>query len=160
MKAWLNKYKISIIVILCCLLAIGGVITWAILGRNHATDNNTTPPTASKPEQGNTTPPTTDTEEPTAKVYTLMDLGSSGCVPCDNLQPVLAALRTKYDGKINVLFYDVNRTTEGAKLAQQYKVQYIPTLIFLDENGKEVKRIVGFQSQKQLETSFKNLGWI
>lgn len=138
MMAWLKKNKISILVICCCLLVIAGVITGAVLGNRHSIDDTT----------------------PSEKVYTLMDLGSSGCVPCDNLQPVLSTLRTKYEGKINVLFYDVNRTTEGASLARQYKVQYIPTLIFLDENGAEVNRIVGFQSQEQLEASFRSLGWM
>lgn len=160
MKVWFKKYRNSIVIICCCLLAIGGVITVALLGRNHATDKNT-PPSASAPQHSsieNNAPPTK--EEPTEKVYTLMDLGSRGCVPCDNLQPVLASLRTNYDGKINVLFYDVNRTTEGAKLAQQYNLEYLPTLIFLDENGKEVKRIIGFRTEEQIEQIFRELRWI
>lgn len=138
--AWLKKYKISIIVILCCLLAIAGVITWAILGKQHNGD-----PVV---------------EEPTEKIYTVMDLGSKGCIPCDNLQPVLAELRTKYEGKINVLFYDIARTTEGAELANQYNVKYMPTLIFLNENGIEVERYVGYLSEKQFEDKFRQLGWI
>lgn len=89
-----------------------------------------------------------------------MDLGSKGCIPCDNLQPVLNTLRTKYKGKIDVKFYDVNNTATGAQLANKYNVSTIPTLIFLDKNGNVVKRMVGYQSQSQLESAFKSLGWI
>lgn len=63
-------------------------------------------------------------------------------------------------GKISVKFYDVNRTSEGAKLANKYNVSTIPTLIFLDKNGKVVKRMVGYQSQSEIESAFRSLGWI
>lgn len=93
-------------------------------------------------------------------VPTLMDLGSHGCIPCDNLQPILSELSSKYKGKINVQFYDVNNSNKGRELGQKYGVTTIPTLIFLDKTGKEVKRMVGFQSKEVLENQFRTLGWI
>lgn len=92
--------------------------------------------------------------------YTLMDLGGKGCIPCDELQPVLASLREKYEGEININYYDVNNTKEGSELAREYNISTIPTLIFLDENGEEVNRLEGFYSQDALEGEFLKLGWI
>lgn len=153
------KYRI-IIIVACGLFAIGAILFSALYPRNN---HSTIPPIDNIEQDDETENPPAESDDDVPeieKVYTLMDLGSKGCVPCDNLQPVLASLRTKYEGKINVLFYDIARTSEGAALARKYKVQYMPTLIFLDENGNEVKRIIGFQSQEQLEASFRQLGWL
>lgn len=134
-KIWWQTHKTMVIVILCGVLLIGGIIGITV--------------SQSDKSGGGTT-----------GQYTLMDLGSKGCIPCDNLQPVLNTLCTKYKGKIDVKFYDVNNTATGAQLANKYNVSTIPTLIFLDKNGNVVKRMVGYQSQSQLESAFKSLGWI
>jgi hypothetical protein len=47
----------------------------------------------------------------------------------------------------NVLFTDVH---EAKKLAAAYRVQMIPTQIFFDAKGKEVKRHVGFMDKADI----------
>ena len=79
----------------------------------------------------------------------LVDFGSTGCVPCKMMEPILESLRIKYKNKINVLFINV---TEEPILASRYNVQSIPVQIFFDKNGKEYFRHVGFFPQEQIET--------
>jgi thioredoxin 1 len=78
----------------------------------------------------------------------LVDFGSSGCVPCDMMAPILETLREKYNGKVNVIFIHVG---EEPMLASRYGVQSIPVQIFFDKTGKEVFRHVGFFAQEQIE---------
>jgi thioredoxin 1 len=78
---------------------------------------------------------------------TVADFGSRTCIPCKKMAPVLAELGREYQGKANVLFTDVH---EAKKLAAAYRVQMIPTQIFFDAKGKEVKRHVGFMDKADI----------
>jgi thiol-disulfide isomerase/thioredoxin len=85
----------------------------------------------------------------------LIDFGSTGCVPCKMMEPILESLRKKYKDKINVLFINV---TEEPILASRYGVQAIPVQIFFDRTGKEFFRHVGFFPQDQIETKISEMG--
>jgi len=84
----------------------------------------------------------------------LVDFGSTGCVPCDMMAPILETLREKYKGKVNVLFVHVG---EEPILASRYGVQSIPIQIFFDKTGKEVFRHVGFFAQEQIEEKLSEM---
>ena len=84
----------------------------------------------------------------------LVDFGSTGCVPCDMMAPILETLREKYNGKVNVLFIHVG---EEPILASRYSVQSIPVQIFFDKTGKEVFRHVGFFAQEQIEEKLSEM---
>jgi thioredoxin 1 len=85
----------------------------------------------------------------------LVDFGSKGCRPCDMLAPILEALKTKYDGKANVLFVSVR---EEQILAARYGIQAIPVQFFFDKDGKEVFRHVGFFPQEEIEKKLAEMG--
>ncbi|MFB0552865.1 MAG: thioredoxin domain-containing protein [Phycisphaerae bacterium] len=85
----------------------------------------------------------------------LVDFGSTGCVPCEMMAPILDTLREKYKGKVNVLFVHVG---EEPILASRYGVQSIPIQIFFDKTGKEVFRHVGFFAQEQIEKKLAEMG--
>ena len=72
---------------------------------------------------------------------TVADFGARTCIPCKKMAPILAELGREYQGKANVLFTDVH---EDKNLAANYRIQMIPTQIFFDAKGKEVKRHIGF----------------
>ena len=75
---------------------------------------------------------------------TLADFGARTCIPCKKMAPILAELGREYQGQANVLFTDVHETK---KLAAAYRIQMIPTQIFFDTTGKEVKRHIGFMDK-------------
>lgn len=85
----------------------------------------------------------------------LVDFGSTGCRPCDMLAPILETLKTKYAGKLNVVFIHVG---QEQILATRYGVQSIPMQFFYDKNGKEVFRHVGFFPQEQIEAKLSEMG--
>ncbi len=85
---------------------------------------------------------------------TVADFGARTCIPCKKMAPILAELDQEYKGKANILFTDVH---EGKNLAANYRIQMIPTQIFFDAKGKEVKRHIGFMEKadilKELQTA-------
>jgi len=85
----------------------------------------------------------------------LVDFGSTGCVPCDMLAPILDTLEAKYAGKLNVLFVHVG---QEQVLAARYGVQTIPTQFFYDKDGKEVFRHTGFWPQVEIEKKLAEMG--
>ena len=78
---------------------------------------------------------------------TVADFGARTCIPCKKMAPILAELEREYKGKANVLFTDVH---EGKDLAAYYHIQMIPTQIFFDAKGKEVKRHIGFMAKADI----------
>lgn len=66
------------------------------------------------------------------------------CNPCKKVRPIVEEINK--DSIIKFLFIDID--TE-LSLAEDYEVRSIPTFILL-EDGKEIKRISGAQTQEQL----------
>lgn len=88
---------------------------------------------------------------------TFIELGSVNCVPCKMMQPVMKQVEEKYKDQVNVVFYDV-WTEKDAPMAEKYKIQVIPTQVFLDSNGVEFSRHQGFFSFEELEKILKQQG--
>jgi len=80
---------------------------------------------------------------------TFIELGSVHCIPCKKMEGVIKSVEKKYGDQINSIFYDV-WTPEGAPYADTYKIDLIPTQIFLDKTGKEYYRHQGFFPEKEL----------
>lgn len=77
----------------------------------------------------------------------LVDFYANWCGPCKMLAPVLE----KTESDLKVLKVD---TDEFEDIARVYGIMTIPTLI-LFENGKEVKRNIGFIDKDSLEEFLK-----
>jgi thioredoxin 1 len=86
---------------------------------------------------------------------TLIDLGARHCVPCKRMAPILESLAATYQGKANVLFVDVETDLDTA---HSLGLQLIPTQVFFDAQGAEVKRHVGFMDEVALVEGLKALG--
>jgi thiol-disulfide isomerase/thioredoxin len=85
----------------------------------------------------------------------LVDFGSTGCRPCDMLAPILETLKTKYAGKVNVVFVHVG---QEQILASRYGIKTIPMQFFYDKDGKEVFRHLGFWPQDEIEKKLAEMG--
>lgn len=83
-------------------------------------------------------------DEKIKKDRVLVDFYATWCGPCKMLGLVLE----KFDDEniVPILKLDVD---EAKDVAEKYKVFTIPTLIIF-ENGKEIKRKVGYQSLNEL----------
>ena len=80
---------------------------------------------------------------------TFVELGSVKCVPCKMMQPIMKSIEEKYGKDVLVIFYDV-WTKEGAPMGDKYGIRGIPTQVFLDENGKEFFRHVGYYPEEEI----------
>ena len=88
---------------------------------------------------------------------TFIELGSVRCIPCQQMQGVMRSIEKKYPTQVKVVFHDV-WTPEGKPFGQQYCIEAIPTQVFLDENGKEFSRHVGFFPEEELIKVLKSKG--
>jgi thioredoxin 1 len=80
---------------------------------------------------------------------TFVELGSVGCIPCDKMQPIMKEIAEEYKGQVKVIFYDV-RTVFGEPYKKKFNVRAIPTQVFLDKDGKEYFRHLGFFAKDEL----------
>lgn len=90
---------------------------------------------------------------------TFIELGSVRCIPCQKMQPVIKSVEEKYGDQVKVIFYDV-WTSQGKEDAKQFDFDAIPTQLFLDENGREYFRHVGFFPEVELVKILKQKGVI
>ena len=88
---------------------------------------------------------------------TFIELGSVRCIPCQQMQSVMKSIEKKYGSQVNVVFHDV-WTPEGKPFGKQYGIEAIPTQVFLDENGKEFSRHVGFFPEEELVKVLQSKG--
>jgi len=86
---------------------------------------------------------------------TMIDLGADSCVPCKMMAPIIEELKREYAGRADIVFYDVWKDPAPAK---QYGIRAIPTQIFLDREGREVHRNVGFMDKKTIVDILTRLG--
>jgi thioredoxin 1 len=85
----------------------------------------------------------------------LVDLGSTNCIPCRMMAPILEELKKEFTGRMHVEFIDVNINPDQARA---YGIRVIPTQVFLDATGKELWRHEGFFSKEDILAKWKELG--
>jgi thioredoxin 1 len=138
----MNKvWKTAIVVVLVAVVAI--VIINKQRGPSPGTD----------PAKG-----AAQVSQPAAGLPRLLDLGSTTCIPCKMMAPILEDLKTSLAGRLDVQFIDVS-LPENRPLAQQYKIELIPTQVLLAPDGRELWRHEGFLGKEDILAKWKELGY-
>jgi len=78
---------------------------------------------------------------------TFIELGSVNCIPCRQMQPIMKEIAAEYPDQVLVVFYDVWKNPAPA---EYYKIQLIPTQVFIDQRGNELFRHVGFFPKEEI----------
>jgi thioredoxin 1 len=86
----------------------------------------------------------------------MWDFGSENCIPCKTMMGILTPMMKEFAGKVDVRI--VNVYQEQA-LASQYRIQIIPTQVFIDTTGKELYRHVGVFPRDSIVGRFKQFGF-
>jgi thioredoxin 1 len=71
------------------------------------------------------------------------------------MKPVMQKLRETYTNKLEVVFIDVRQDN---KTGRRFGVRMIPTQVFLDRNGTEIHRHIGFYAYEEIATVLKQAG--
>lgn len=85
----------------------------------------------------------------------MIDLGSTMCIPCKEMEPILEELQIEYKDRLLIEFIDVTKNQDKSR---KYGVSVIPTQIFFDEEGKEFFRHIGFFSKEEILKTFTDHG--
>ena len=78
----------------------------------------------------------------------IVDFSATWCPPCRQLKPIFHELEEEYKGKIDFATIDVDQYPE---LSAAYNVQSIPCIIYVNSEGVELGRTIGFQEKDQLK---------
>lgn len=73
----------------------------------------------------------------------LLVFTASWCGPCKGFKPTLLELEQD-----RLVYVDIDENPEART---QYEVRSVPTVILVDENGKELERLVGSQPLSKLQ---------
>ena len=85
----------------------------------------------------------------------LVELGSTSCKSCKAMHGELAQLRQECGSSIGVEEIDVWKDEAAA---QRYGINVIPTQVFLDREGREIDRHVGFLARNEIRQRFAQRG--
>ncbi len=87
----------------------------------------------------------------------MVGLYSPYCAACMKMKPVVESLVSQCDYR-GVRLEMVDVSSEGnERLLDHYRVQAVPTFLFLDEYGIEVARLVGSQTEQSLKQALSVL---
>jgi thioredoxin 1 len=87
------------------------------------------------------------------KKFVLVDFFATWCGPCQMLAPELEKLDHSKDEDVEIVEIDIDKFE---KLAESNQIQVVPTLVFFNQ-GKEVAKISGYKTEKQLLETIKRL---
>jgi thioredoxin 1 len=74
---------------------------------------------------------------------TILYFTAAWCGPCRALAPRMEKLK----GQINYRKIDVDNNRE---MSTKYSVRNVPSLVLVDQNGQELNRMVGVQSDESI----------
>jgi thioredoxin 1 len=82
----------------------------------------------------------------------LVDFWASWCAPCRTMSPIVDAVAAEYVGRVKVVKLNID---ENQSTAAKHVIMSVPTMVLFKE-GKEVERLVGFISQRNLSEKIKS----
>lgn len=139
-----NKY-VKILIIILIVLAVLGIFIY----KKVIIDNN---PDKEKIENLKTS---IVEKSESAEVKKVLDFKSETCLPCKQMEVLLKELKDEFNGKVEIISIDID---EFHDIAGKYSIMYTPTVVFLDENDKEISRYVGFIGKSKLKKAIENGG--
>lgn len=88
----------------------------------------------------------------------IVKFSSKLCLDCKKIKQGFEELAPQYQDKIVISEYNVEQNDADTKNAiTKYDVSLVPTIVFVDKNGKEVRRTEGFVETSELKKYFDEL---
>lgn len=86
---------------------------------------------------------------------TMLEIGSTSCIPCKQMETVMEELRQLFGDQLTIVFHDVYK---DRAIAKTWRVRAIPTQVFLDAEGNEIHRHMGFYPTEEIVKFLKTQG--
>ncbi|HEY9758034.1 MAG TPA: thioredoxin domain-containing protein [Oculatellaceae cyanobacterium] len=86
----------------------------------------------------------------------ILSFSAKWAEPCKQLQSDLDKAKTEFGEQIEISTVDVD-DPKNEELMNQYEVSPIPTVVFLDAQGKVVNFLIGYSDPAELERSIKKV---
>ena len=83
----------------------------------------------------------------------IMDFSATWCPPCQQFKPIFEDAKDRYFGQIEFKTIDVDAEKE---LAQQFNITSIPAIVFIDAEGNEINRIIGFTDKDSFDKAIND----
>lgn len=123
-------------IIIIALIFILPIVAYAILSKNQAVS-------AAKVVEG----------QPQ-----VIKFSSKMCSDCQKLKICFDELKSKYMIDINIIEYDIEKNDKNVNDAiDKYNITLVPTVVFIDKNGNQKRKIEGYVNKEKLDSYFKEL---
>ncbi|WP_052813098.1 thioredoxin family protein [Desulfonatronum thioautotrophicum] len=88
----------------------------------------------------------------------LVNLKTENCIHCRRMIPVLAELEQDYTADLTIYTFDVGVQPEIGRSFGT--IRTVPTLVFMDQAGRELYRFEGYMSKEEILHRFRSLGLV
>jgi thioredoxin-related protein len=72
------------------------------------------------------------------------------------MRPVVSGIEEKYEADFKIVHINVG-TNKGKERAKEYNVLGTPTMVMFDDAGREMRRMMGYQSPEDLEKAIDKI---
>ncbi|SDB25845.1 thioredoxin 1 [Desulfonatronum thiosulfatophilum] len=91
-----------------------------------------------------------------AELPRLVNLKTQNCIHCKRMVPVLRELEEQYADAFSIYTFDVGVSPEIGRSFGT--IRTVPTLVFMDQSGREVYRFEGYMSKSEVLERWRSLG--
>jgi len=137
-----EAYKSLVLAVVIAVVVVG--VVWKLASRQSSQAATSAPSRADTAQAA-----------PDRALPALIELGGRMCIPCKEMRPILHEVEQEYAGRLRVQIIYVE---EDADAATKYRIELIPTQVFLDAQGNEVFRHVGKFSKEEIVAQLREMG--
>lgn len=87
----------------------------------------------------------------------VLEFGAKTCLPCIQMQKVFAELTASHGDRVD---FRMIYADEQRHLFPRFRITLIPTQVFVDAQGREVKRHIGPLTREEMLAKLKQLNFI
>ncbi|GAB6059762.1 thioredoxin family protein [Desulfonatronum parangueonense] len=91
-----------------------------------------------------------------AELPRLVNLKTQNCIHCKRMVPVLRELEEQYADAFSIYTFDVGVRPEIGRSFGT--IRTVPTLVFMDQSGREIFRFEGYMSKSEVLERWRSLG--
>ena len=88
----------------------------------------------------------------------IIKFSSKLCSDCKKMKGVFETVMPQYSGTVEVIEYDIEKNDKNINNAiDTYNVNLVPTIIYIDKNGKVVRKTEGYVDKHKFDAYVKEI---